>query len=1383
MKTFKCLSLSLTAALVWSEATPPLAQASLWEDRRRFLHHRDPAAQDLASQITRRIPPALGYVIERFDGQPGRPLVVHLRDPHGDLVGQWHLAHMVQRVAASSPRRPLLVGVEGAWVPMDTDWLARFPDERAKRDLATALLLRGELHGEEYVALTAPPGTVRLVGVDDSTRYQRNHEVKSKIDPALRNQLHQLLTNVPSRDATWTRWIALQRKLWSLELTPPEYAEYQSLKGHLSWDEVFRHVGSSLPLPVERTALVAGTAQAERFYQLAQERDTALVEKTLTNLRATGSPVGILIAGGFHTPGITQQLRGEGISYLVIQPTLIGSPPSDPGIIIERRGGTYHEALRALVGALRGSPFLTHAALGSIAMQGLVLVGLDTQQPLPRPVLRSLSRWIQQAPFPLRLGTVTSGFPSLGAVPSGKAAIVAWVSGGQGSSLPSVVGSWRPTPSGGPTTQRPRQRVLVEHLGPLEVQPSPLLPSGLQGVRTHLAKKFGKLLGQTDPSSMSHSTLTNGIVPGVLLGLLAWLFQIVSHPGWVLLVPSHLAAPEPLVAVAAMVSPAAYHVPSPWPISRPEPALDDFKARTFEQRKVWFHQWDQWVLDQSRTLPMPEPQAIFFREESPNDTVPLTLSGVKTPRLFTIAERRKGQTIAVRLLHHMRGGHEFKGIEIFALPVNKHGPREKTLTLIRSVYFDHTTGWFADRYQSKQVPDPEGTIPVRRYPDDRGSEYVTIEYPGLPIHLGVRYTARTFRLEVDVVTQQVTNMLVPGGAKIPASVIHPLTDPHTGKLLAIYVGRDLSHPTLREVSQGRLCNVTVSKDETWQDGVVTIGGTPYRLFDKAWRGKTVDVFLQQGAWKAVPVAAGLPDVPAPAFFPKVFRDIQGRPIDAFHHYVPRVRYVEADGQFKTLENVSPNRGGLVTVMNAGIFEESLRYPYRYGSYVLERDASGNDHPILRTTHHEGTLTSPFVLTGHEDTVANIEVLPPFNRQLQVYKTFRDPASYRLRGDVKFPARFHIPEEWELWKREAPSPWLIAGLTVQERGLVGVGQRKFSTRLAKGTPVEVEYYPECPEQPLVIISQLDQWFGKVVSSVYFYGEGYQRMPRKALPSPVKAFLHWWELKRKQRWELQRTQWWELQRKQWEKTRVGQRVSPVKSNDAEVDRRLVEVDQALEAGNPDLAKDRVRRVLACQGLSQQTLDEANTKMREIASAERIAQSLARAKEAIRRAQDLHAGISGGHNDQQLEEILDAIEREVEEAGNCLQGALRNGWPWVVERVATVNADLKTLKDSIRTHRVQMILGDRARAEAFPLFPSDLVGSSGLTCSLLIFALLLVRWMIQRGASAIAGNPVQTIRVIAWDVHGPQGVEASVEPVQDISARVGQQQLQWRTIQVGT
>lgn len=58
------------------------------------------------------------------------------------------------------------------------------------------------------------------------------------------------------------------------------------------------------------------------FYEIAMKRDEVLIQNTLRKMKEEGRDTSILIAGGFHTRGITELLRKEGVSYVVATPRI-----------------------------------------------------------------------------------------------------------------------------------------------------------------------------------------------------------------------------------------------------------------------------------------------------------------------------------------------------------------------------------------------------------------------------------------------------------------------------------------------------------------------------------------------------------------------------------------------------------------------------------------------------------------------------------------------------------------------------------------------------------------------------------------------------------------------------------------------------------------------------------------------------------------------------------------------------------------------------------------------------------------------------------------------------------------------------------------------------
>ncbi|MFH1383524.1 MAG: pantetheine-phosphate adenylyltransferase [Candidatus Omnitrophota bacterium] len=59
---------------------------------------------------------------------------------------------------------------------------------------------------------------------------------------------------------------------------------------------------------------------AQEFYTLAQQREEAMVDNLLKRMDTKDKTYGVLVAGGYHSPGITNILREKNISYLTIRP-------------------------------------------------------------------------------------------------------------------------------------------------------------------------------------------------------------------------------------------------------------------------------------------------------------------------------------------------------------------------------------------------------------------------------------------------------------------------------------------------------------------------------------------------------------------------------------------------------------------------------------------------------------------------------------------------------------------------------------------------------------------------------------------------------------------------------------------------------------------------------------------------------------------------------------------------------------------------------------------------------------------------------------------------------------------------------------------------------
>lgn len=68
------------------------------------------------------------------------------------------------------------------------------------------------------------------------------------------------------------------------------------------------------------------------FYKYAMIRDDVLVKNTLKKLADDKETACVMVTGGFHTQGVTRQLKDNGYSYIVISPRITENNPDNPYI-------------------------------------------------------------------------------------------------------------------------------------------------------------------------------------------------------------------------------------------------------------------------------------------------------------------------------------------------------------------------------------------------------------------------------------------------------------------------------------------------------------------------------------------------------------------------------------------------------------------------------------------------------------------------------------------------------------------------------------------------------------------------------------------------------------------------------------------------------------------------------------------------------------------------------------------------------------------------------------------------------------------------------------------------------------------------------------------
>lgn len=136
--------------------------------------------------------------------------------------------------------------------------------------------------------------------------------------------------------ARLAKQVELLDDLIHVKLSPRRLRDYHQHRAVLTADtlwsllqQVIHHQSprtnhQSLVTKADLERLLQDLPTQERFYALALKRDGALIRNTVRQLEHQPTKAAILIAGGFHTPGLTQQLKAHQVAYAVMTPKTNG---------------------------------------------------------------------------------------------------------------------------------------------------------------------------------------------------------------------------------------------------------------------------------------------------------------------------------------------------------------------------------------------------------------------------------------------------------------------------------------------------------------------------------------------------------------------------------------------------------------------------------------------------------------------------------------------------------------------------------------------------------------------------------------------------------------------------------------------------------------------------------------------------------------------------------------------------------------------------------------------------------------------------------------------------------------------------------------------------
>jgi hypothetical protein len=217
-----------------------------------------------AAQKNLGIPVSEGTVVDAF-GQ--KPEIILIQDVHRHPEAQRHIQAMI--VSAMTRLGVKEIFLEGAWT-----------------------------HGQ---------GTdYEFSGLEDQATYRANVAAYEAVDKDREEALEEIDTAQLFENAFDTpdspSWPLIKR-LIELRLKPSEYAAYVK--------HPFRSETDS--------ALARAVRSAELFYELANRRSDIFLAKAKEQHQSGPQ---VLVIGGFHTTGMAEKLRQEGVPYVVLAPNI-----------------------------------------------------------------------------------------------------------------------------------------------------------------------------------------------------------------------------------------------------------------------------------------------------------------------------------------------------------------------------------------------------------------------------------------------------------------------------------------------------------------------------------------------------------------------------------------------------------------------------------------------------------------------------------------------------------------------------------------------------------------------------------------------------------------------------------------------------------------------------------------------------------------------------------------------------------------------------------------------------------------------------------------------------------------------------------------------------
>jgi len=158
-----------------------------------------------------------------------------------------------------------------------------------------------------------------------------------------------------------SRHVEMLLGMVNIKLMNGDFSYYQTHRDeftHEVFTDFIKKEGVKYGLAYEVEPPTESVAKAmpklEDFYAIATKRDKALIENTLAEMDREKQDIAVLVTGGFHSEGMAKLLEKQGVSYIVVCPTITKDVPTPYIQILTNQKAPFDEIMASPETAKKG---------------------------------------------------------------------------------------------------------------------------------------------------------------------------------------------------------------------------------------------------------------------------------------------------------------------------------------------------------------------------------------------------------------------------------------------------------------------------------------------------------------------------------------------------------------------------------------------------------------------------------------------------------------------------------------------------------------------------------------------------------------------------------------------------------------------------------------------------------------------------------------------------------------------------------------------------------------------------------------------------------------------------------------------------------------------